>query len=231
MTSSNLAIVFAPCLLPPPNKTEMSEGRLELRVLLLRTFIENPHLFGNKPVTLCSPCTVIKCILMYCHVMIFLLCLPGVIPKSVMDSMGFLMNFNFLKHAHSKKLSHRKRHSCKGKLQKFFLTSQRNPMQKMSLSKNSIRHKMELDQPAVFDQMHIVVQSLKTLSWIQGRSKVTAPVSEQSQGSTSGDKPSLRRSLGLENFPSILLFRTYMPCAGKHKVKKVTSYNGWKFSI
>ncbi len=48
MTSSNLATVFAPCLLPPPNKAEMSEGRLELRVLVLRTFTENPHLFGNK---------------------------------------------------------------------------------------------------------------------------------------------------------------------------------------
>uniref|UniRef100_A0A665TC16 Rho-GAP domain-containing protein n=1 Tax=Echeneis naucrates TaxID=173247 RepID=A0A665TC16_ECHNA len=47
MTSSNLATVFAPCLLPPPNKTEMSEGRLELRVLVLRNFIENPHLFGK----------------------------------------------------------------------------------------------------------------------------------------------------------------------------------------
>ncbi|XP_026197404.1 rho GTPase-activating protein 11A isoform X2 [Anabas testudineus] len=140
MTSSNLATVFAPCLLPPPNKTEMSEGRLELRVLLLRTFIENPHLFG-------------------------------VIPKSVMDSMSFLINFNFPKHAHSKKSSQRKRHSFK------------------------------------------VMRSTKTVSWIQGRSKVTLPVSEQSQGSTSGDKPSLRRSLGLENFPSILLFRTYMPSA------------------
>uniref|UniRef100_A0A7N6A1Z8 Rho-GAP domain-containing protein n=1 Tax=Anabas testudineus TaxID=64144 RepID=A0A7N6A1Z8_ANATE len=58
MTSSNLATVFAPCLLPPPNKTEMSEGRLELRVLLLRTFIENPHLFGNKPVTQSSSLTL-----------------------------------------------------------------------------------------------------------------------------------------------------------------------------
>ncbi|KAG7222688.1 hypothetical protein INR49_026297 [Caranx melampygus] len=66
MTSSNLATVFAPCLLPPPNKTEMSESRLELRVLVLRTFIENPHLFG-------------------------------VIPKTVMDSMEFLMHFHFPK--------------------------------------------------------------------------------------------------------------------------------------
>uniref|UniRef100_A0A3Q3WY07 Rho-GAP domain-containing protein n=1 Tax=Mola mola TaxID=94237 RepID=A0A3Q3WY07_MOLML len=52
MTSSNLATVFAPCLLPPPNKAEMSEGRLELRVLVLRAFIENPHMFGNKPIIL-----------------------------------------------------------------------------------------------------------------------------------------------------------------------------------
>uniref|UniRef100_A0A3Q1BJW4 Rho-GAP domain-containing protein n=2 Tax=Amphiprion TaxID=80969 RepID=A0A3Q1BJW4_AMPOC len=47
MTSSNLATVFVPCLLPPPNKAEMSEGRLELRVLVLRTFTEHPHLFGK----------------------------------------------------------------------------------------------------------------------------------------------------------------------------------------
>lgn len=50
MTSTNLATIFVPCLLPPPNKTEMSEQRLELRVLVLRSFIENPHLFGNKPI-------------------------------------------------------------------------------------------------------------------------------------------------------------------------------------
>uniref|UniRef100_A0A672FN02 Rho-GAP domain-containing protein n=1 Tax=Salarias fasciatus TaxID=181472 RepID=A0A672FN02_SALFA len=47
MTSSNLATIFAPCLLPPPNETEMSETRLELRVLILRTFIDNPCLFGQ----------------------------------------------------------------------------------------------------------------------------------------------------------------------------------------
>lgn len=50
MTSSNLATVFAPCLLPPPNKAEMSETRLELRVLVLRAFTENPHLFGTDVV-------------------------------------------------------------------------------------------------------------------------------------------------------------------------------------
>ncbi|GAA6214896.1 rho GTPase-activating protein 11B [Lates japonicus] len=143
MTSSNLATVFAPCLLPPPNKAEMSERRLELRVLVLRTFIENPHLFG-------------------------------VIPKAVMDSMDFLMNFHFPKQAHSK-TGQRKRHSFK------------------------------------------VMRPAKTMSWIQGKSKVTPKVtpavSEQSQESTSGGRPTLRRSLGLETFPSVLLFRTCMPCA------------------
>uniref|UniRef100_A0A3B4TRC7 Rho-GAP domain-containing protein n=1 Tax=Seriola dumerili TaxID=41447 RepID=A0A3B4TRC7_SERDU len=144
MTSSNLATVFAPCLLPPPNKTEMSEGRLELRVLVLRTFIENPNLFG-------------------------------VIPKAVMDSMEFLMNFNF------QKKGHRKRHSFK------------------------------------------VIRPVKTVPWIQGRSKVTPGVSEQSQESTSGRRPTLRRSLGLETFPSVLLFRTCAPCA-EQDFKPETDY-------
>ncbi|XP_028996897.1 rho GTPase-activating protein 11A-like [Betta splendens] len=146
MTSANLAIVFAPCLLPPPNKAEMSERRLELRVLVLRSFIENPHLFG-------------------------------VIPKSVMDSVGFLTSCSFTPPAHPKKSSNRKRHSLK------------------------------------------VVRSVKTPNWIQGRSKVTAPGSEHSQRSASGDKPSLRRSLGLEHFPNIRMFRTYMPSSDEPEVE------------
>ncbi|XP_070706001.1 rho GTPase-activating protein 11A-like [Pempheris klunzingeri] len=137
MTSSNVATVFAPCLLPPPNKAEMSEGRLELRVLVLRTFIENPQLFG-------------------------------VIPKAVMDSMEFLMNFHLVKDS---KRGHKKRHSFK------------------------------------------VMQSVKTVPWIQGRSKLRPRVSEQRQGSAPGDRPAFRRSLGLETFPNVLLFRTCMPCA------------------
>ncbi|XP_037606369.1 rho GTPase-activating protein 11B-like [Sebastes umbrosus] len=137
MTSSNLATVFAPCLLPPPNKTEMSEGRLKLRVLVLRTFFESPHLFS-------------------------------VIPKAVMDSMEFMLHFNLLKDI---KRGHRKRHSLRE------------------------------------------MWSSKTVPWIQGRSKVKPTVSELSQESTSGDKPGLRRSLGLETFPNVLLFRTCMPCA------------------
>ncbi|XP_059213129.1 rho GTPase-activating protein 11A-like [Centropristis striata] len=139
MTSSNLATVFGPCLLPPPNKAEMSEGRLELRVLVLNTFIENPHLFG-------------------------------VIPKVVMDSMEFLINFHHPKDA---KRGHRKRHSFK------------------------------------------VIRSVKTAPWIPARSKVRPADSEQSQESTSGDRPGLRRSFGLETFPNVLLFRNCMPSADK----------------
>ncbi|XP_051264153.1 neuroendocrine protein 7B2 [Dicentrarchus labrax] len=134
MTSSNIATVFAPCLLPPPNKAEMSEGRLELRFLVLRTFIENPHLFG-------------------------------VIPKGVMDSMEYLMNFHLLKDT---KRGHKKRHSFKA------------------------------------------MPSVKTVPWIQGKSKVRATVPEQEQGSASGDRKTLRRSFGLETFPSVMLFRTCM---------------------
>ncbi|XP_054475071.1 neuroendocrine protein 7B2 [Anoplopoma fimbria] len=137
MTSSNIAIVFAPCLLPPPNKAEMSEERLELRVLVLRTFIENPHLFG-------------------------------VIPKAVMDSMDFLMNTHLVKDT---KRGPRKRHSLKA------------------------------------------MWSVKTVPWIQGRSKDRPPASERSEELTSGERPPLRRSLGLEAFPNVLLFRTCMPCA------------------
>lgn len=47
MTSANLATIFVPCLLPPPNQAEMSEARLELRVRIIRIFIENLHLFGT----------------------------------------------------------------------------------------------------------------------------------------------------------------------------------------
>ncbi|KAK1889541.1 Rho GTPase-activating protein 11B [Dissostichus eleginoides] len=133
MNCSNLATVFAPCLLPPPNKAEMSEGRLKLRVLVLHTFIESPHLFG-------------------------------VIPKAVMDSMEFLINFPLLKDA---RRGHRKTQSLKE----------------------------------------------KTAPWIPARSKVKPAVSEQSKESTSGEKPTLRRSIGMETFPNILLFRSCMPFA------------------
>ncbi|XP_061610040.1 inactive Rho GTPase-activating protein 11B-like [Phyllopteryx taeniolatus] len=130
MTSTNLATVFAPCLLPPPNKQEMSEGRFELRILVLRTFIEKPQLFG-------------------------------VIPKAVMDSMEVLMNFHLLNESHSKKET-QKRHSLK------------------------------------------VLWSVKTVPWLQGKSKVRPPVHHQESVPR---RPTLRRSLGLEAFPNIVFFR------------------------
>ncbi|XP_019726281.1 rho GTPase-activating protein 11B-like isoform X2 [Hippocampus comes] len=130
MTSSNLATVFAPCLLPPPNKQEMSEGRFELRILVLRTFIEKPQMFG-------------------------------VIPKAVMDSMGFLINCPLLKDAHSKK--------------------------------------------------HIL-WSVKTVPWIQGKTKVRPAVHQRRRESNLPRRPTLRRSVGLEVFPNIAFFRACMSC-------------------
>ncbi|XP_068199375.1 rho GTPase-activating protein 11A-like [Antennarius striatus] len=146
MTTSNIAIVFAPCLLPPPNKAEMSEERLELRVLVLRAFIENPHLFG-------------------------------VIPKAVMDSVEFLMNFSLAKKG---KWSQKRRHSFK------------------------------------------VMRPTTTVPRIQRRSDVLPPVCERERGCTSGNGKTLRRSLGLEAFPSVLLFRTCLPSADED-VRPVTS--------
>ncbi|XP_061669119.1 rho GTPase-activating protein 11A-like [Syngnathoides biaculeatus] len=136
MTSTNLATVFAPCLLPPPNKEEMSERRFELRILVLRTFIEKPQLFG-------------------------------VIPKAVMDGMEVLMNFHLLKDAHSNKET-QKRHNLK------------------------------------------VLWSVKTVPWIQRKSKVRRQVRQQNQESNVRKRPTLRRSLGLKAFPDIVFFRACM---------------------
>ncbi|XP_029966680.1 rho GTPase-activating protein 11B-like [Salarias fasciatus] len=136
MTSSNLATIFAPCLLPPPNETEMSETRLELRVLILRTFIDNP-------------------------------CLFGAIPKTVKDNMEYL-KVNYPEGSQFIRGS-RKRHTFK----------------------------------------------VKTETRTHGRSKIKSPEPKQAQDSTSGDKPPLRRSLGLETFPNVKLFRMCAHDAGE----------------
>ncbi|XP_054910140.1 neuroendocrine protein 7B2 [Poeciliopsis prolifica] len=133
MTSSNLATVFVPCLLPPPNKTEMSQERLELRVLVLRTFIEFPHVFG-------------------------------VIPKSVMDSMKYFIHLEDV---------------CKKRNQKM-----------RSLT---------------------VKRSEKIMLWIQSKPKLRLTVSEPTLICVTRGDPKLRRSIGLETFPNIQLFRTSMP--------------------
>lgn len=73
------------------------------------------------------------------------------------------------------------------------------------------------------------MQSVKTVPWIQGRPKVRPPAPEKEQGSTSGGIKTLRRSLGLETFPNVQLFRTCMPCAGEHDMKKETGGNEWEF--
>lgn len=131
------------------------------------------------------------------------LCLPGVIPKGVMDSMEFLSNFKISNNA---KKEHRRRHSFKGKqstkicwlLLKFFY----------------------ILLNVIFPP---VMQSVKTMPWIQGRSRVRPTASCSEHGSTSGDRKPLRRSLGLETFPNVLMFRSYAPCTGKKNTKAASS--------
>lgn len=61
-----------------------------------------------------------------------------------------------------------------------------------------------------------VMQSVKTMPWVKGRSRLRPTMSGPVHGSTSGDRKPLRRSLGLESFPNVLMFRTYVPCTGKN---------------
>lgn len=116
MTSSNLATIFAPCLLPPPNQAEMSEGRLELRVLILRTFIENPHLFGSRLFASLEWYTEYKAFTTFETPSVFFFSFLGVIPKAVLDSMEFLNNFHPPKDG---KHRQKRRHSFKGKREIF----------------------------------------------------------------------------------------------------------------
>lgn len=140
----------------------------------------------------------------------------GVIPKAVMDSMDFLRTFHLVKDS---KKGHAKRHSFKGKTYK-------------PLEISWYQLKAPVCSLISLPQILTVMQSVKTVPWIQGRSKVRPPaVCEQKQESTSGDRPKLRRSLGLESFPNVELFRTCMPGAGKRNVKEETCCNGCEFSI
>ncbi|CAL8392345.1 unnamed protein product [Gadus morhua 'NCC'] len=129
MTSSNLAMVFTPCLLFPSDASKLSERDLELSIEVLRAFIDSPRMFG-------------------------------LIPKAVMDSRSFLVVSRRTRDAHSKK-KHKKRYSLRAPL------------------------------------------STKTLVW-------------DGVDPTQHPRPSthLRRSLGGESFPNVLLFRAYTPLPG-----------------
>ncbi|KAJ3606175.1 hypothetical protein NHX12_025696 [Muraenolepis orangiensis] len=50
MTSGNLAMVFTPCLLVPSDASKLTEGQLELGIDALRTFIDDPRIFGTHVV-------------------------------------------------------------------------------------------------------------------------------------------------------------------------------------
>uniref|UniRef100_A0A3B5AI12 Rho-GAP domain-containing protein n=1 Tax=Stegastes partitus TaxID=144197 RepID=A0A3B5AI12_9TELE len=75
-----------------------------------------------------------------------------------------------------------------------------------------------------FSQTHTVIRSVRTMPWIQGRSKLRPPVSEQSQSSTSADRPTLRRSHGMETFLNVHLFRASMQLSGKCSMKTKKKY-------
>lgn len=130
--------------------------------------------------------------------------MPGVIPKAVMDSMEFLMNFPLLKDA---KRGHKKRHSFKGKTIMKLKFSQLKPSCVPFFLFSFYFF-------FIFKGLH----SVKTVPLNQGRSKVKPAVSEVEKVSTSGGRKPLRRSLGLDSFPGVLLFRTCF--AGKHNTKK-----------
>lgn len=72
-----------------------------------------------------------------------------------------------------------------------------------------------------FSSTYEVMRCVKTVPWIQGRSRVRPPASRLERGTTSGDRKPLRRSLGQETLPNVLLFRTCVPCAGKHDTMTV----------
>lgn len=126
------------------------------------------------------------------------------IPKAVMDSMEFLMNFPLLKDA---KRGHKKRHSFKGKTIMKLKFSQLKPSCVPFFLFSFYFF-------FIFKGLH----SVKTVPLNQGRSKVKPAVSEVEKVSTSGGRKPLRRSLGLDSFPGVLLFRTCF--AGKHNTKK-----------
>lgn len=121
-----------------------------------------------------------------------------------MDSMEFLMNFPLLKDA---KRGHKKRHSFKGKTIMKLKFSQLKPSCVPFFLFSFYFF-------FIFKGLH----SVKTVPLNQGRSKVKPAVSEVEKVSTSGGRKPLRRSLGLDSFPGVLLFRTCF--AGKHNTKK-----------
>lgn len=120
----------------------------------------------------------------------------GVIPKAVMDSMEYFVNFHQPKDVFKK--GNRKRHSLKGKI--CTLTTQ------ILFGKLDLKFLFTLS----------VKGSVKTMPWIHSKPKVRSVASDPTLNSLVGDGPKLRRSLGLQTFPNVQLFRTCMPNAGKH---------------
>lgn len=194
MTSWNIATVFAPCLLPPPNKAEMSESRLELRVQVLHAFIENPHLFGKDNILLFWSC--------YCL---------------GFDQRGFIYLFQ----ASSLKVS--------WTVWNFWWMSSFPRMRKRDTGEDTAAKvnyvqmyfgSFFFNVPLGAPECHFpqVLRSVKTMPWVKGRSSLRTTMSGPKHGSISGDRKPLRRSLGLESFPNVLMFRNCVPHTGKKKI-------------
>lgn len=136
-----------------------------------------------------------------------------------MDSMEFLMNFPLLKDA---KRGHKKRHSFKGKTIMKLLGGVGGGREGKELSEAFSQLKPSCVPFFLFSFYFFFIfkglHSVKTVPLNQGRSKVKPAVSEVEKVSTSGGRKPLRRSLGLDSFPGVLLFRTCF--AGKHNTKK-----------
>lgn len=71
--------------------------------------------------------------------------------------------------------------------------------------------KYEMDKN-IFFLCEMLTVSLKSMPWVQGKSRPTV-----SQNRTPVDKPRLRRSSGINNFPNVQLFRSTLPQAGKSR--------------
>lgn len=121
--------------------------------------------------------------------------------------MEFLANFKISNDA---KKGQRRRHSLKGKKKK------KKIHKYIPVASKVILRTPECCFPPV-------MRSVKTMPWVQGRSRVKPTVSCPEHGSTEGDRKPFRRSLGLETFPNVLMFRSFVPCAGNNNAEAASS--------
>uniref|UniRef100_A0A3P9P296 Rho-GAP domain-containing protein n=1 Tax=Poecilia reticulata TaxID=8081 RepID=A0A3P9P296_POERE len=124
----------------------------------------------------------------------------SLIPKTLMDSMKYFVNFAHLEDVFKKR--NQKIRSLKGKIQAI------------------ISEKLEFYLIKVaFFFFFSVKRSEKTMLWIQSKPKIRPAVSDPTLVCITRGDSKLRRSIGLETFPNIRLFRTCMPSEGRNDFK------------